>query len=223
MIALIVEDSRDLAQSVQDFLVARGWSTVVVDDGEQGLAKILAAPYDVAIVDVMLPGKIDGYELCRRVRRSKRSALPLLMLTACVELDDKLAGFEAGADDYLTKPFSLHELYARVRALVGRRDRHASVLELGPVVLDLGQQRVIRDGVELSVSESGIKLLTVLMQQSPNVVDRQRLGRVLWPHTPPDSDALKTHIYYLRRELDRRFETPLIHTVRGRGYRFVVP
>ncbi len=220
---LLVEDTVDLAESVREFLEARGFSVEIESRSERALERLVGEPWDVAAVDVMLPGRFDGLELCRRVRASSAAATPLLLLTALSDLEDKLVGFEAGADDYLTKPFSLHELLARLRALLGRRGRDGTVLRVGPLELDLGQQVATRDGVKLSLSESGVKLLAELMRAAPNFVDRDRLGRVLWPRQSPDSDALKTHMYQLRRVIDRPFEREMLKTVRGRGYRIVAP
>ena len=220
---LLVEDSLDLADSVRDFLEARG---CVVDhevSGERGLERALRTRYDVIVVDVMLPGALGGFAFCRRVRASDRADTPLLLLTALGELDDKLAGFDAGADDYCTKPFSLHELFARLRALTARTRRSESRLVVGDLVLDLGRQEATREGRLLVLSESALKLLAELMRRSPNVVERDRLERVLWPRQSPNSDALKTHMYYLRRELDREQDPPMLVTVRGRGYRLIEP
>lgn len=220
---LIVEDNRDVADSIDDFLSARGWRVETARDAESGLRCLEAGDYDVLIVDVMLPGGMDGLELCRRLRRAPAAAPPILMLTALDTLDDTLAGFEAGVDDYLKKPFSLHELLARLRALLQRTGRQQARLEVGPLVLDIGTQRATREGVELELSESSIKLLAELMRCSPNVVGHERLSRILWPSKAPSSDSLKTHLYYLRRELDRPFASPMLHTVRGRGYRLTAP
>jgi DNA-binding response OmpR family regulator len=220
---LLVEDSLALADSIRDFLEARG---CVVDhevSGERGLERALRTRYDVLVVDVMLPGGIGGFAFCRQLRASERADTPLLLLTALGALDDKLAGFEAGADDYCTKPLSLHELLARLRALTGRRRRGDARLVVGGLVLDLGRQEAVRDGRSLVLSESALKLLAELMRSSPNVVAREQLERLLWPRQTPTSDALKTYMYYLRRELDREEDPPMLVTVRGRGYRLADP
>jgi DNA-binding response OmpR family regulator len=223
MRVLLVEDSLALADSIRDFLEARGYIVDHEVSGERGLERALRTPYDALVIDVMLPGGIGGFALCRRIRASDRADTPVLLLTALDALDNKLAGFEAGADDYCTKPLSLHELLARLRALIGRRRRGETLLVVGGLVLDLGRQEAVRDGRSLVLTESALKLLAEMMRKSPNVVAREHLERLLWPRQTPASDALKTHMYYLRRELDHEDEQPMLVTVRGRGYRLADP
>lgn len=172
------------------------------------------------VLDLMLPG-LDGLELCRKLRQEGKRATPVLMLTARDTLDDKLKGLDAGADDYLVKPFAIQELEARIRALM-RRDRRqvsAEVLKVGDLVLDTATLRVTRAGRELSLSPIGLKLLTILMRESPRVASRRDIEREIWGDELPDSDTLRSHLYNLRKVIDKPFDKPLIHTIHSAGYR----
>jgi DNA-binding response OmpR family regulator len=176
--------------------------------------------YDVIVLDVMLPG-IDGLAVCRKLREEARRETPILMLTARDTLEDKITGLDAGADDYLVKPFEIRELEARLRSMV-RRHRGAIALELhtiGDLTLDLATLKVTRAGRALSLTPIGFRLLTVLARASPRVVSRRDLEREVWGEMPPDSDALRSHVYNLRKAIDRPFDRPLLHTVAPAGYR----
>ena len=217
---LLVEDHRDIAEMVYDGLEAAGFSVDYAADGVAALALAGDNDYDLVVLDLMLP-RMDGMEVCRRMREELRSDLPVLMLTARDTLDDKIAGLDAGADDYLVKPFALAELVARIRALL-RRSRGQVALEsfrIGGLSLDTGTWRVERDGQVLSVTPIGMKLLTVLMRASPQIVSRRQLEREVWGEGLPDSDTLRSHLYTLRKAVDRPFKTQLVQTVPGAGYR----
>jgi DNA-binding response OmpR family regulator len=163
--------------------------------------------------------RLDGNQLCQRLRAAG-SSVPVLMLTARDQLDDTLAGFAAGADDYLTKPFSLQEVEARVRALVRRaKPNRSQVLRVADLELDLGSLVARRAGAVLDLQPGTRKLLVELMRASPHVVPKERLEVVLWGDEPPGPDALRAQIYALRRAIDRTFDRPLLHTVHGVGYR----
>ena len=143
------------------------------------------------------------------------------MLTARDTLDDKLTGLSSGADDYLTKPFAIRELEARLHALI-RRDRRqvgSEVLQVGDLVLDPASLRATRGGIELQLSPIALRLLTILMRESPRVVSRQEIEREIWGDELPDSDTLRSHLYNLRKVMDKPFERPLLHTVQSAGYR----
>jgi DNA-binding response OmpR family regulator len=173
--------------------------------------------YDVIVLDVMLPGP-DGIAVCQRLRRDAALATPVIMLTARDRLEDKLAGFDAGADDYLVKPFDLPELVARVEALARRGHADAARYEIGDLVLDAQARQVTRAGRSITLSKSGFAILAVLMRESPRVVARRELERELWGDDPPDSDALRSHLYNLRRAVDRPFGGGMIRTLPGTGY-----
>jgi DNA-binding response OmpR family regulator len=217
---LVIEDHRDIAESILDFLEQRGFSVDYAQDGVTGLHLAVSNPYDVIVLDVMLPG-LDGISLCRKLREQARRATPVLMLTARDTLDDKIAGLDAGADDYLVKPFEVRELEARVRALL-RRQRGAlarEVYTVGDLVLDTSTLQVTRAGRALTLTPIGLKMLTVLMRASPGVVSRQQLEREVWGDLLPDSDTLRSHLYNLRKVIDKPFDRPLLHTLASTGYR----
>jgi len=217
---LLIEDHRDIAESIVDFLEPRGYAVDYAADGVTGLHLAVTNTYDVIVLDVMLPG-IDGLSVCRRVREEARRDTPILMLTARDTLEDKITGLDAGADDYLVKPFEVRELEARLRSMV-RRHRGATAREtyaVGDLALDLATLRVTRAGRTLSITPIGIRLLTALMRASPRVVSRRELEREVWGDVPPDSDALRSHLYTLRKAIDRPFDRPLLHTVAAAGYR----
>jgi DNA-binding response OmpR family regulator len=217
---LVIEDHRDIAESILDFLEQRGFSVDYARDGITGLHLAVSNRYDVIVLDVMLPG-LDGISLCRKLREEARRTTPVLMLTARDTLDDKIAGLDAGADDYLVKPFEVRELEARVRALL-RRQRGAlarEVYTVGDLVLDTSTLQVTRAGQSLTLTPIGLKMLTVLMRASPGVVSRQQLEREVWGDLLPDSDTLRSHLYNLRKVIDKPFDRPLLHTLASTGYR----
>ncbi len=217
---LLIEDNRNISEMVGEYLERRGYSLDYAADGLTGLHLAVTNSYDVIVLDLMLPG-LDGLELCRKLRQEGKRATPVLMLTARDTLDDKLKGLDAGADDYLVKPFAIQELEARIRALM-RRDRRqvsAEVLKVGDLVLDTATLRVTRGGRELSLSPIGLKLLTILMRESPRVVSRRDIEREIWGDQLPDSDTLRSHLYNLRKVIDKPFDRPLLHTIHSAGYR----
>jgi DNA-binding response OmpR family regulator len=217
---LLVEDNRGISEMVGEFLERRGYGLDYATDGVTGLHLAVSNSYDVVILDLMLPG-MDGLEVCRKLRNDAKKSTPVLMLTARDTLDDKLTGLDAGADDYLVKPFEIRELEARVRALI-RRDRRqvsAEVLQVGDLVLDTATLRLTRGGQELTVSPIGLKLLGILMRESPRVVSRRDIEREVWGDLLPDSDTLRSHLYNLRKIIDKPFQKPLLHTIHSAGYR----
>ncbi|MCZ6664089.1 MAG: response regulator transcription factor [Gammaproteobacteria bacterium] len=219
---LLIEDHRDIAEMVFDYLENQGYTVDYAADGVTGLHLGIQNDYDAVVLDLMLPG-IDGLDVCRRLRRDAHVDAPVLMLTARDTLEDKLLGFESGADDYLVKPFDLEELEARLGSLIRRRrgDVAREVLRVGELTLDLQTLKVMREEHELTVSPIGIKILTVLMQRSPKVVDRWAIERVIWGDLPPDSDALRSHMYNLRKVVDKPFTGRMIYTVHSAGFRIV--
>lgn len=220
---LVVEDNQDIAANVGDYLEALGHSVDYALDGISGMHLALTREFDVLVLDLMLPG-MDGLTLCRKLRAEARRDTPVLMLTARDTLPDKLAGFDAGADDYLVKPFELQELAARLEALAKRsRKQTAGVLRVADLELDISTLEVRRSGASLSLNPACLKLLTRLMEKTPHVVRRQELEEMLWADSPPDSDALRSHMYTLRRVVDRPFDKALIQTVHGIGYRMADP
>ena len=218
---LLVEDNRDILANLADYLMLKGYAVDCAQDGLTGLHLAATERYDLIVLDVMLPG-MDGYALCQRLRESVRSDTPVIMLTARDALDDRLHGFRSGADDYLTKPFALSELAARIEAVLKRsRGGGRRKLTVGDLHYDLDTLEVRRGGRILHVGPIGLKLLAILMQKSPGVVRREALESALWGDTPPDSDSLRSHIHALRLRIDKPFPSPLLHTVHGIGYRLI--
>jgi DNA-binding response OmpR family regulator len=167
---------------------------------------------------------MDGLEVCRKLRSEAGKDTPVLMLTARDRLEDKLAGFDTGADDYLVKPFELQEVEARLKVLAGRGRRHQRrELKVGDLVYNLDTLSVSRQGKEIYLNPIGLKLLQCLMEASPNVVSRSELEMEVWGEEMPDSDSLRVHIHSLRSAIDKPFGSNLIQTRHGIGYRLVEP
>jgi DNA-binding response OmpR family regulator len=217
---LLIEDHRDIAEMIAEYFERRGFAIDHAADGVTGLHLAVSNHYDVIVADVMLPG-IDGIALCRKLREDARRDTPLLMLTARDTIDDKLAGLDAGADDYLVKPFEIRELEARVRTLLRltRGTLGRDTLRVADLVLDTATMAVTRAGTPIKLMPIGIKLLTILMRASPRVVSRQQLEHEVWGDVLPDSDTLRSHLYALRRAIDKPFGRSLLHTLPGLGYR----
>lgn len=221
---LLVEDDLDLAGNIQDYLEHNGWQVDYAPDGALALHRLLTGRHAAAILDLRLPG-LGGLELCRRLRAEVGSQLPVLMLTAADTLNDRLAGFGAGADDYLVKPFALPELLARLQALVRRAQPHlaagSAVLRFADLELDPALRTVRRAGETLALTNMGFALLEILLRRAPAVVPRAEIEHHLWGDEPPGSDALRTHLAALRAAVDRPPWPPLLHTHRGIGYQLL--
>jgi len=215
MLVLLVEDNRDLAASVLDYLELEDFDCDYAERGDHALELCRDNTYDALILDIMMPG-LDGLSLCKTLREHGNNA-PVIMLTARDTLDDKLAGFDAGADDYLVKPFDLPELAARIRAITKRKVSTGSMLKVADLEVNLDNHQASRAGKPIDLSPACWKLLVALIQASPRVMSRYELENVLWKDSPPDSEALKSHLYTLRKLVDKPFEFPLIHTLRGVG------
>jgi DNA-binding response OmpR family regulator len=216
---LIVEDNPDILANVFDYLQLKGYSVDCAQDGLGGLHLAVTQAYDLIVLDVMLPG-IDGYQICKRLREDARLDVPVIMLTARDTLDDRIHGLNTGADDYLIKPFALSELHARIQAVL-RRAKGSQVHELrvGDLAFDVEILQVQRAGRTLRPHPFGLKILEILMKKSPAVVRREELERELWGDDCPDSDSLRSHIHQLRQVVDKPFDSSLLHTVHGIGYR----
>lgn len=218
---LLVEDHRDLAETISMSLESAGFVIDYAADGLQAIQLATTQVFDVIILDVMLPG-IDGFTVCQRLRDEFNLDTPILMLTARDQIEDKLEGFEQGADDYLVKPFVMAELVARVTSLVNRKrgEMANTQISLGNLSLDSRTRKVSRAGQDIVLSPTGFRILRILLRESPAVVSREALENELWGDEVPDSDALRSHIYILRKAIDRPFEDvhgALIKTVKGVG------
>lgn len=216
---LLVEDDEDLAAAIVDYLELEAMQCDYARTGAEGLGRIITPPadqpYDVVILDRNLP-ELDGLHVCTRLR-AQGNDTPILMLTALDQLEDKLAGFSAGADDYLVKPFAMQELVARLRVLALRRSGQATLLRCGDLVMDLNAHTVEREGRPVSLRPIEWKILYTLLRHSPNVVSKQQLLAAVWGDLPPDSDSLKVHLFHLRKAIDEPFSLRLLHTLPGRG------
>jgi DNA-binding response OmpR family regulator len=214
---LLVEDNLDLCASLADSLESQG---VVVDfayDGKTGLELVKDNEYDVLVLDINLP-QINGIDLCKKIRDDLNSNTPIIMLTARIDIEDKLASFENGADDYLVKPFEMAELLARLNVLVKRKQARTNVMKVGDLSFDTKSLAIIREGKPIELNSSCRKILNILMQKSPNVVSRSSLEHELWGDELPNSDILKIHIHNLRQKIDKPFENEYLKTIRGVGY-----
>jgi DNA-binding response OmpR family regulator len=220
---LVIEDDVSIATNLYDYLENAGYEVDLASSGPAGLQLALAGPWDAILLDLALPG-MDGLTLCRKLREEAHRDTPVLMLTAKDTLDDKLAGFVHGADDYLVKPFSLKEVGARVSALIKRYKGQvaAAVIRCADVQLDLTTLSVERAGRAIKLPPKCLQLLRILMQSPNRVFSRAELENEVWGEQLPDSDTLRTHVYTLRRTLTTPCEDDLIETVHGLGYRFVV-
>ena len=217
---LLVEDDERLAKAVQRIFTAEGHVVDWVADGEEALAQAGVEPYDVYVLYVMLPA-VDGFEITRRLRASGKSA-PILMLTARDSVRDRVTGLDAGADDYLVKPFAPEELLARVRAL-GRRqsavNAEADVLRVADLELNVRTREATRGGRRIELTAKEFVLLEALMRHAGHVMTRSRLLDTVWSYDVlTDSNVVEMYIHYLRNKIDKDFDEKLIRTVRGVGY-----
>ncbi len=219
MRVLVVEDETKMAALLQRGLREEGYAVDVAADGREALWLATENPYDAIVLDVMLPD-LDGFEVSRKLREAGKWS-PVLMLTARDAVHDRVAGLDAGADDYLTKPFSFAELLARLRALLrrGAPDRPA-VLQLGDLTLDPATRRVTRNGTPIELTAREFALLEYLMRHPGEVLSRTRLIEHVWDFAfEGDSNVVDVYVRYLREKVDRPFRRDSIETVRGAGYR----
>ncbi len=221
---LLVEDHRELAQSTGAYLEAAGFVVDFASDGLSAMHLAVTNNYDAIVLDIGLPG-VNGLEVCRRLRTDAHLSTPIIMLTARDQLADKLSGFDVGADDYLVKPFDMQELEARLLAMVRRRSGDAFVdrYTIADLTLDVSTTEVTRNNTLIRLSKTQFEILKLLMKESPNLVSREAIERAIWGEDPPDSDALRSHLYNLRRLIDKPFYAELIETLPGRGLRIREP
>jgi OmpR-family two-component system manganese-sensing response regulator len=220
---LLVDDEVELTTPLSRWLLAEGYEVDVASDGYQGLALATCRQYDVLILDWMLPG-LNGVRLCQQLR-SQQNSTPVLLLTAKDTLDDRVAGLDAGADDYLVKPFELRELLARVRAL-GRRSPQGNTSPLLPrlsfsdLELDQENQLAYRQGQTIDLSDKETSLLAYLLQHPNQLLSHEQIYRAVWgDQEAPSSNVLAAQIRLLRRKIEPQGALCLIHTVYGKGYR----
>lgn len=219
----MVEDHPVIARQVIAFMDGLHWQTDHAATGALAIALATREPYDVVVLDLNLPD-IDGLDVCRAIKEKAPRNVPVLMLTARDAFDDKARGFNGGADDYLTKPFDLRELALRCEALARRGQLHREQqLAIGPLLLLAREQRAVHQGADLALTPAGFKILSALCEAHPRAVSRSALTHALWGANPPDSDALKSHIYALRKQLELANNAGMIVTVPQLGYRLQLP
>lgn len=222
---LIVEDELPMRTALMDCLAAEGYRVLTAADGEAGLQRAIDDKPDLIVLDVMLP-RLDGFALCAELRRLTVSS-PVLMLTAKGQIDDRVTGLDAGADDYLVKPFSTDELLARVRALLRRVRRRATALghlKLGDVTIDFAQQRATRNGATVRLTAKEFAMLRLMAECPGEVISRERFLDVVWGYTAfPTTRTVDNHLASLRSKLEQDPEEPrFLKTVHGVGYRLEI-
>lgn len=217
---LVLEDNVSLVANLFAYLEPRGYLLDAAQDGLAGLTLARQGNYHVLIIDWGLPTK-EGVDVIRALR-AQDCYVPILMLTARDDLDDKITGFRAGADDYLAKPFAFAELEVRIEALLARSRGRKRKLTVSDLLFDLDTQHIWRGARQIHLSASERRLLEVLMRASPSVVSRTELEETLWGDEPPAGDMLRSHMYELRRAVDGGQEKKLLHTLRSVGYRLAV-
>lgn len=216
---LIIDDDPD----IQDLLYAALDESVYIldaaSDGTSGLNLATENEYDAIILDINLPG-MNGFEVCKELREGAHVSTPIMMLTTRGEVEDRITGLDYGADDYVPKPFAVEELEARLRAMTRRgRPLLGNKIKVKDLELDLESKSARRDDKAIALAPIHIKILALLMRESPNLVSRAKLEAEIWGDEPPDSDALRAHIYALRTAIDKPFEQKLLQTVPKLGYR----
>lgn len=220
MVILVVEDDVKMSKFIKKGLEFNHYTVETAYDGEEGLEKCEVNSYDVILLDVLLP-KLDGVKLCRRLREAKIEA-PIIMLTAKDTLEDRIAGLDAGADDYMVKPFSLNELSARIRAVL-RREKlvHVSKLKVDDLVMDPAGHTVFRGERELQLSSREYRILEYMMRRAGRVCTRTMLGEHVWGFNfdVNKSNVIDTFISYLRKKVDQGLHNKLIHTIHDVGYK----
>lgn len=215
---LLAEDERDLNRIITERLKKEHYSVDSCFDGEEALDYLAAAPYDAVILDIMMP-KLDGLSVLKKMR-DKNEHTPVLLLTAKDSIEDRVTGLDAGANDYLVKPFAFEELLARIRVLVrGTANVQKTCYEVGGLKVQMDTHRVFRDGKEITLSGKEFALLRYMIQNEGIVLSREKLEQHLWNYDyMGSSNVIDVYIRYLRKKIDEGFEPKLIHTVRGAGY-----
>ncbi len=217
---LIVEDNAALAANIYDFLEASGHVPDAAPDGESALGLLALNRYDAVVLDWMMP-RMDGIAMLERLRGELKSTIPVLLLTSKDQVENKIHGFEAGADDYMVKPIALAELEVRLRVAAARAQAArglSQVLEVADLHFDLSTLVVTRAGRPLTLSPIRRQLLEMLMRRSPQVVRREDLENLIWKDAVPDADILRSHMHMLRKAVDGEAGSKLIRTVTGSGY-----
>ncbi len=217
---LIIEDHANLANNLFDYFSRLGHTLDWAADGICGLHLAVTGDFDIIVLDLSLPG-ISGMDICKKIRQDAQLDLPIIMLTARDTLNDRVKGLEIGADDYLVKPFEMKELNARIQALTRRAQKQwtTKILSVGDLVFNTQTMEVKRDNQILILPPLQLKLLKFFMINTYRVVSSDELERTIWDDEPPITSALRTHLYTLRKIIDKPFSKPLLKTITGFGYR----
>lgn len=219
---LLIEDDEKISDVVKRSLTEQHYSVDIAFNGEEGDFLAKTNDYDLIILDLMLP-KMNGWEVCKSLRKEKMTT-PILMLTALDAVEDKIKGLDSGADDYLTKPFHLGELLARVRSLVRRTsEEKTSIITVADLIIDTAERKVTRSGKEINLSAKEFALLEYFVMYKNKVLTRQMISEHVWDiHFDPQSNVIDSFVRFLRQKIDKGFDSPLIHTLRGVGYKLSV-
>lgn len=218
---LIVEDEMNIARFLELELKHEGYEVDKAPDGRMGLQKALEGNFDLILLDIMLPG-LSGIEVCRRVRMESR--VPIIMLTAKDDVMDKVAGLDMGADDYMTKPFAIEELLARIRVALNRKQgtengKKADTVTYGELTLNLNEHSVFYGKEEISLTKKEYELLVCMLENKGTALSRERILKEVWDYDYyGDTNVVDVYVRYLRQKIDDRFGITLVHTVRGVGY-----
>jgi DNA-binding response OmpR family regulator len=216
---LLVEDHLPIARQVTEFLEGLGWRIDYASSGTMAIGLARRETYDVVVLDLNLPD-IDGLQVCREIKAHAATNVPVLMLTARDAYEDKARGFKEGADDYLCKPFDLRELVLRCEAMARRSQLHVrQQMQVGPLLLMTKEMQAAYGSKPLALTQTGFKILLLLCQHHPHAVSRSALIQHVWGASPPDSDALKSHIYQLRKQLEQTTGRKILTTIHQLGYR----
>lgn len=217
---LIVEDEKRVADLLKAGLEEAGFNVMVAYDGSMGLRLFRSNSFDLIISDIVLPG-LDGFGLCREVRAADKN-IPILMLTALGTTDDKLDGFDSGADDYMVKPFDFRELLARIKVLMRRsvaEEKRSGPLTYADIVIDVDRHNVTRGGVDIRLTPKEFNLLVFMVRNAEKVITRIDIAKKVWnTHFDTGTNFIDVYINYLRKKIDRDFDTKLIHTKPGVGF-----
>jgi two-component system, OmpR family, copper resistance phosphate regulon response regulator CusR len=218
---LIVEDDQRIAQNIKRGLEEKGYEAEIAFDGRIGLKMALSIEFDLIMLDINMP-EMNGYEVCKQIRL-KNSQVPIIMLTALGETEDKIEGFEAGADDYLAKPFDFRELFARIQVFMKRSTNEvvavSDTIKIADLEVNLDTRSVVRAGHSIELTAKEFALLVYLMKNKGKVISKSEISEQVWDvNFETGTNVIEVYINFLRKKIDKEFDTKLIHTKTGMGY-----
>jgi len=218
---LVVEDTHDIAIQLCDFLEQKGFLVDYAATGKHAIRLAAEHNYDVIVLDLMLPD-MDGIQVCKEIKQTCDTLVPILMLTARDSIEHKIEGFGSGADDYLTKPYVLEEVFLHCLALTRRNKLHQTkVMEIGELKINISTKEVERQGQEIKLSSKDFEILCLIAEAYPNAVSKRHIVEKVWGSDAPETDAVRSHMYTLRNAIDKPFDTPIIKTLHGIGFRLI--